>query len=647
MIIGTAGHIDHGKTLLVKALTGVETDRLKEEKARGITIELGFAYVPVPESATPDRPAGEILGFVDVPGHERFVHTMLAGAASIDFVMLVVAANDGVMPQTREHLQILDLLGLRDGIVVLNKIDLVDAARKAEVEAEIRATLARTTLAGADIVPVSAATGAGIPQLKQRLIEEAASRPERRTRGVFRMSVDRAFTVAGAGTVATGGIVSGSVAVGDRVVVLPKGIEARVRSLHAQGQAAQTGVAGERCALNLAGIEKQALARGDWLTSPEHRATSQRFDAELRLLDSEIRPLKTWSPVHLHLGTSALEARLVLLEGETLAPGQRALTQIVLNQPLPVRTGDLFVVRDAAAERTIGGGTVIDPRAPQRFRRTPQRRQLLEALRTRDPAEALTALLALAPGIVDLTAFAIDRSLTPDEVATLFDLDAQTTTELAGVRFVAGPETIAALAVSIEAALKAFHASAPERPGMPEDKLRLALPSKQPKPLFAPALAMVTGAGTVVVQAGLVRLASHSSALGAADQKLWDRIEKLIAAERYRPPQVREMAEALGQPIANIRKLCKTMARLGQCVEIATDRFFERDALRELAVIAETLGRESAAKTFTAAEFRDRAGSGRNVGIQILEHFDRRGLTLRQGDARRVVKAPDAVFPKG
>ncbi len=638
MIVGTAGHIDHGKTLLVKALTGVDCDRLKEEKARGITIELGFAYVPLPGGGT--------LGFVDVPGHERFVHTMLAGASSIDFVVLVVAADDGVMQQTREHLQILDLLGLSEGVVALNKIDLVDAARLAEVEAEIRAALSATSLAQADILPVSAADGDGVADLLQRLMDEAESRPERASRGAFRLSIDRAFTVAGAGTIVTGGIVAGRIAVGETVVALPSGAEARVRSLHAQGAEAQTAEAGQRAALNLAGLDRQSVARGHWLVSPGQRATSQRFDASLRLLASETRPLKTWTPVHLHVGTSAVEARLVLLDGDTLDPGRQGLVQVVAEAPLPVRSGDRIVIRDAGGERTIGGGAVIDPSAPQRFRRTPARLATLGALAEPDAGDALMRLFELAPGIVDISTFALDRGLSATELERLLESLTPAVAAVADARFAALPETLERLGSQIEARLGMFHAANPERPGMPEDALRLTLEPRMSKRQVRALIAMLAPLGRVIGQTGHVRLASHASSLGPADQRLWERLEVLIGqgSERYRPPQVRELSEMVGQPIATIRKLLKTMSRLGLLVEVAADRFFLRAALLELGVMAQELGATSETKTFSAAEFRDRAGSGRNVGIQILEHFDRRGLTLRQGDVRRVVKEPAQVF---
>ena len=648
MIVGTAGHIDHGKTLLVKALTGVDTDRLKEEKARGITIELGFAYVPLAAGQDgAEATSSRMLGFVDVPGHERFVHTMLAGAASVEFVVLVVAADDGVMPQTREHLQIVDLLGISEGVVALNKIDLVDASRRLEVEAEIRAALAGSSLAGADILPVSARNGEGIADLKRRLVEEAESRPDRASSGAFRMALDRSFTVAGSGTVVTGTVVAGKVAVGDQVVALPRGIQARVRSLHANGREATSAKGGDRAALNLASIERADLTRGDWLVSPAHVAMTTRFDAELRLLAGEPRALRTWTPVHVHLGTSAVAARIVLLEADTLPPGGRALAQIVLDAPVPARSGDRFVIRDDGAERTMGGGTVVDPRAPQRKRRTPERRALLEALRIADPATSFDRLTELPPGVVSLDAFLVDRGLEAgfgDDLIADLELIATT---IDGERWTVTSDRLGELMRSAADALSRYHAAHPEQSGMARDALRLAMVPRLPKPAFAAALQLLADAKAVIVQAGSVRLPSHTSSLGAADQKLWERMLKLIEDDRYRPPQVREMAEQLGQPVANVRKLAKTMARLGNIVEIATDRFFLRGALVDLGLRAKDLADRNPGRMFTAAEFRDAAGSGRNVGIQILEYFDRQGLTLRKGDERSVVKDPVTVLDRG
>jgi len=450
--------------------------------------------------------------------------------------------------------------------VALNKIDLVDASRRLEVEAEIRAALAGSSLAGVDILPVSARSGDGIPALKRRLVEEAESRPDRASGGAFRMALDRSFTVAGSGTVVTGTVVAGSVATGDQVVALPRGSQARVRSLHANGREAAAAKGGDRAALNLAGIERADLTRGDWLVASTHVATTARFDAELRLLASEPRPLRTWTPVHVHLGTTAVAARVVLLEAETLAPGGRALAQIVLDAPVPARSRDRFVIRDDGAERTMGGGTVVDPRAPQRKRRTPERRAWLEALRIADPATSFDRLTELPLGVVSLDAFLIDRGLESgfgDDLVADLEL---IVTSVDSERWAVTSDRLNVLTRNAAEALSRYHAAHPEQSGMARDALRLAMVPRLPKPVFAAALQILAGAKAVIVQAGSVRLPSHTSSLGAADQKLWERMLKLIEDNRYRPPQVREMAEQLGQPIAAVRKLAKTMARLGNIV---------------------------------------------------------------------------------
>ncbi len=374
MIVGTAGHIDHGKTSLVRALTGVDTDRLKEEKARGISIELGFAYLPAPD--------GSILGFIDVPGHEKLVHTMLAGATGIDFALLVVAADDGVMPQTREHMAIIDLLGIGHGIVALTKSDLVPVERREELTVDIANLLAPTRLADADVIPISTVTGEGIDELRQRLFEASGKVGIRPADGRFRLAVDRSFTLQGAGTVVTGTVLSGQVSVGDHVKISPSGREARVRSIHAQNRSTDRGVAGQRCALNLAGegITKDAIERGDVVLDPALHAPTERVDVMLRLLATETKPVTQWMPVRLHHAAAEVGARVVLLGDDPVAPGSEALVQLVLEQPIAAAAGDGFVLRDTTAQRTIGGGTLLDLRAPSRKRRTPERLAQLQAL---------------------------------------------------------------------------------------------------------------------------------------------------------------------------------------------------------------------------------------------------------------------------
>lgn len=636
MIVGTAGHVDHGKTALVRALTGVDTDRLKEEKARGITIDLGFAYLPGADGAT--------IGFVDVPGHERLVRTMVAGAAGIDLALLVVAADDGIMPQTREHLDILCLLGLTRGLIVVTKCDRVDDARRLTVAREIAAAIAQTPLAGAETIFVSAHTGHGIDALRERL-RDAAMRPGRHDRqGVFRLSIDRSFSLPGVGTIAAGLVLDGHVSVGDEVNVMPAGRKARVRSLHAQNQPADQGRPGDRCALALAGIAKEAVPRGAWLCGGETLTSTARLDTEVSLLASAAKPLGQWTPVHFHCGASESPARLVVLSAESLTAGTRGLAQIVLDSPLPLRNGDRFVLRNQSARHTIGGGRVLDPRASVRKRRAPERMNRLDALVLDNPADALRALLALEPQVEDLTAFATDHGLTSVQAEAL-RVDLSLTSIPAGASVFVWSETAwLRLREAVRVRLAAFHAEHPDLPGIPAEQLRLTLRPLLPKTIFIAVRGRLLADSEIALRGHTVHLPQHVAALGPEEERLAALMTPLIEKERYRPPRVRDMSQMLAFHETNVRGACKALVRVGDYMEIAHDRFFLRGALIEMAVIAQDLTQASATGYFAAAEFRDRLDNGRKVAIEILEYFDRNGLTNRQGDMRRVVKDPGAVF---
>lgn len=628
MIIGTAGHIDHGKTSLVRALTGVDTDRLKEEKARGISIDLGFAYMPVE--------GGETLGFIDVPGHEKFVHTMLAGAGGIDFALLVVAADDGMMPQTREHLAILDLLGLTRGVVVLTKADLADTARLAAVTAEIAAALTGTSLEGADILPVSSTAGQGVDALRARLVAEAAAPRNRPEDGRFRLAVDRSFTLAGAGTVVTGTVLSGVVHAGDRVQVSPTGLEARVRSIRAQDRPSDTGRAGDRCGLNLAGpgVAKDAVARGDVVLDPGLHAPTDRIDATLRVLPGEKKPIAQWLPVRLHTASREVGARLVLL-GEPIAPGESGLVQLVLEAPVAVASGDRFVVRDTSAQRTIGGGRLLDLRAPARRRRTPERLAQLAAHAHAAPAEAVAALLDIAPFVLDLAAFCRDRALPEQAVADIqADLDL-VSLPAGGTAHVMARALWTDFRAALLERLDTFHADNPDLPGMGSERMRLQLQPRLPGPVFAAALETLAREGLISRQGAWVRRAGFEVRLTPRDEALWARTLPLISGEeRFRPPRVRDIAGLLEEPEADIRRMMKLLGRMGRVDEVAHDHFFLRATVAEMVAILVRLDAEHAA-AFTAAQFRDQVENGRKVAIQILEFFDRHGVTLRRGDLRR------------
>jgi selenocysteine-specific elongation factor len=633
MIVGTAGHIDHGKTALVRALTGVDTDRLKEEKARGISIDLGFAYLPAPD--------GTVLGFIDVPGHEKFVHNMLAGATGIDFVLLVVAADDGVMPQTREHLAIIDLLGIERGIVALTKSDLAAPPWQAQVQTDIAQLLKGTKLEGAEIIPVSTPSGDGIENLRGRLFDAAGQIPARATSERFRLAVDRSFTLAGAGTIVTGTVLSGTVATGDRTMISPSGLVARVRSIHAQNRPTLRGFAGQRCALNLAGdgISKDAIERGQVVLDPDLHAPTDRIDASLRLLATEQRPVTQWMPVRVHHAATEVGGRVVLLGDVSIPPGGEAPVQMVLERPIAAAVGDRFVVRDTTAQRTIGGGRFLDLRAPARKRRTPERLAQLQAHGLGDPECALAGLLAVAPHYVDLSAFARDRALSEQRMQIICGrLNVVSVVVMQHAFGLSAPVWLQ-FKRTLLAALQSFHAGNPDLPGIGLERLRLQLLPRLPLPAFLSILQLLVRNKEVAVDGAWVRLFGHVARLTPADEKIWSRITVLLGGgERFRPPRVRDIATSLALREPDIRRLLKLAGRMARADEVAHDHFFLRETVAEMVGIITDLGTVSANGQFTAAQFRDRVDNGRKVAIQILEFFDRHGVTLRRGDLRRVNK---------
>ncbi|THD58229.1 MAG: selenocysteine-specific translation elongation factor [Phenylobacterium sp.] len=630
MIIGTAGHVDHGKTALVKALTGVDCDRLKEEKVRGVTIDLGFAYLPTTD--------GQVLGFVDVPGHERYVRTMLAGATGIDFALLVVAADEGVKPQTLEHLAILDLLQVEQGLVVLNKADLTGPERLAEVAAQLRPALAGTALAATDALPVSAVTGQGLDALRGHLMAAAKATAQRSAETRFRLAVDRAFTLHGVGVVVTGTVLSGAVQVGDQLLISPSGLPARVRSLHAQNRQAEIGRRGERCALNLTGVgvSKEAVRRGDVVLDPALHAPTDRIDARLRVLGAEAKAIGQWLPVRLHHAAAEVGARIVLL-GPPIEPGQEADVQLVLEQPIAAALQDRFVLRDVSAQRTIGGGRFIDLRGPPRRRRTPERRRQLAALALPDSAAAFSALLDAPPFAWDLAAFARDHALTATQ-------GEQLVAQSGLIQLQAGPAAVALsptrwrkFATDLIERLATFHRENPDLQGLGRENLRLQLQPRLAPRIFIAALQRLAGAGELVLDGAFVRLASHTVRLAPGDETAWALLApRLGGAERFRPPRVRDLAHASGRMEGDVRRLLKLAGRLGWADEIAPDHFFLRATVREMVAIGlEEAGRADGG-AFSASQFRDRLENGRKVAIQILEFFDRHGVTLRKADLRRL-----------
>lgn len=632
MIVGTAGHIDHGKTALVRAITGVDTDRLGEEKARGITIDLGFAYLPTSD--------GGIVGFVDVPGHDRFVRNMVAGATGIDFVLLVVAANDGVMPQTREHFDIVSLLGLSRGAVALTKCDLVSDAERAVATEKVRDLVADSPLADAPIFPVSAATGEGIEALRAALLTAAKTTADARDGRLFRLGVDRCFSLQGVGTVVTGAVLSGRVRVDDAVVISPAGRGARVRSIHAQGRPVREGGVGERCALNLVGdgVDVSSISRGDVVLDPAAHAPANRIDAELTLLASEPRPLAHWTPVRLHHAATDVAARIALLQDRPIAPGAPGRVQLVLDKPIAAAVGDRFIVRDTSGQRTMGGGAFIDLRGPQRRRKAPARLAQLDALAAADPAEALAMALDRPPYVVEFDGFARDRMLSPDQRARLLAQVPHVAVALSGETLLLSPTVWTQLSASAWAMVHAFHQTYPQLMGPGVARVAAALEPRLLARIGTAVVRTLVAKGRLVSEGGAVRLPGHRLALDKQDHRLWQQILPHLAGDnRFRPPQGRECAAALGARELDVRRVLKAMARQQRVVELAPDRFFLQESLREMAAIAAEVAGQSEGGAFAAAAFRDRLQNGRKVAIEILDHFDRIGLTVRSGDLRRIV----------
>ena len=633
MIIGTAGHIDHGKTALVKALTGVDGDRLKEEKVRGMTIDLGFAYLPIED--------GRVLGFIDVPGHERFVHTMLAGASGIDFVLLVVAADDGIKPQTLEHLAIIDLLGIKRGLVALTKTDIVPPERLATVTSAISAAISGTGLEYLDIMPVSSVTGQGVSELSARLAAEAASMVDRTAEARFRLAVDRVFTLSGVGVVVTGTVLSGSVHVGDRELISPSGLRARVRSLHTQNRPADIGGVGDRCALGLTGqdISKVAIRRGDLVVDPELHAPTDRIDAKLRVLPNVQKPIGQWFPVRLHHAAAEVGARIVLLGDEPIRAGESADVQLVLERPIAAAVPDRYVIRDVSARQTLGGGQFIDLRPPTRRRRTPERQAQREAMSLADPEPAFAALLDTPPFACDLAVFSRDRALSAAQTERLAEKLQLVILESGPSRIAISPNHWRRFASSLLERLAVYHAENPELQGIGRERLRLLLQPRLPAQAFLVALQKLASDGELVLDGSFVRLVTHAVRLTPKDEAAWSEIFPLLSgAERFRPPRVRDIAASTGRPEGDVRRLLKLAGRMGWADEVAHDHFFLRPTIREMVTIIAETAAQGDAGVFTAAHFRDRLANGRKVAIQILEFFDRHGVTLRQGDLRRIDK---------
>lgn len=630
MIIGTAGHIDHGKTTLIRALTGKDTDRLPEEKRRGISIELGYAFL--------DTPAGNRIGFIDVPGHERLVHTMISGATGMDAAMLLVAADDGVMPQTREHLAVLSLLGVNQCIAVITKTDLVDEARLTQVKAEVAALLAATCFAHSQVVVVSAQSKQGIAELLQALDSlTTANSAHKSTDKGFRLAVDRVMTLEGIGTVVTGTVHSGEVKLEDHLLIMPGEKRVRVRSLHAQDQAVSSAHAGQRCAMALAGVAKDDIARGNWLVSPETALQTQRIDVRLVCWHEEAKALQSGMHVHLHLGTSNVQGSLAVLQPTSIAPGSAGLAQIVLQKPISAWHGDPVLLRDASASRTIAGGTVLDPFAPVRYRRTAQRLAELAALQEENLDARLNALLKCSPQGVDAAQFFAAQCVPLSRRDQIIVNDAIKTDA-----YWWHQNHAQALQQNTLAELAKFHEQHPDELGLDAARLRRLVAPKLPTGLWHAMLADMHSKQQLAARGAFHFLPAHLAKLSSKDELIAQKIALAIQRAGYEGAWVRNLAHEVSEAEPIMRTSLLRLAQMGLMHQVVKDLYYDTATMRKLAAIARKLANENDS-VVTAAMFRDATALGRKRAIQILEYFDKQGLLRRVGDLHKL-RAESELF---
>ena len=616
MIVTLAGHVDHGKTSLVRAITGVETDTLREERQRGLTIDLGFAY------AVDGADGGDVLGFVDVPGHHRFIHNMVAGVAAMQYALLTVAADDGPMPQSREHLQILELTGVRRGLVGLTKCDRVSPERIVAAEREIRALVAGTFLEDAPIVRTSAQTGSGIAELARALWAAHHDQDRNDSSGQFRLAVDRAFTVRGTGLVVTGTVHAGSVVRNQELAVFPTGDKARVRGIRAQDRQADRAGAGDRTALNLAGLDLDRIGRGHWLTEapcPPHR----NFAVDLKVVDDFPRAVKHWLPVHVYHATSHSTAHLALLSPGQLEPGEPGDVELVTGEPLCARHGDRIVLRDQGLDRTLGGGRVLTDLPPSSRRRSPVRLARIAAFRQPGAKRILEALLDLGPVETRPLQHTLGRSSSQlDEALAALDVERHGDEVISRARWANWRR--AALEFIVR-----FQADHPHATGARPNQLPAGIPGRYRIELLNGLVAEKTLGAT----AGAYHPPRHVAALPAAEQALLNRVSALLDVDQA--PSVGDLARQLNMPIATLDSGLRNLAKRGLLAQVSAKRYYRPERLTRVAGYAAGLAERA---PFTVREFRDATGIGRNVAIEVLEYFDGKGVTRRMGDTRSVVK---------
>lgn len=634
LIVGTAGHIDHGKSTLIEALTGTDPDRLAEEKRRGITIELGFARLPLPD--------GLYLGVVDVPGHERFVRQMIAGATGIDLALLCIAADDGMMPQTREHLAVLQLLGITNCVIALTKCDLVDEEWAELVTEEIRAELSETPFANCPLVPVSARTGTGLDELRQTLAETAQSLRQTSKTGPVRLPIDRVFTIKGAGTVITGTLWQGSVKPNDELEVLPSGLLTRVRTVQVHGQEVAESFAGNRTALNLVGLKTEDLDPGDFLATPKSLQATDRFDARFTYLpatEAQAKPLETGSRVHVAHGTREVTGRLLLMDdAKELAAGQTAFAQIRLDVPLPVSRGDRFIVRSYSPVRVVGGGTVLNSAVHHRTNLKDEDRALLAALAENDD-------LAVCHAIIDSS----DVPVSVKEMAHVSNLPQKRIEKLLGnemgqskrfpYRTVGEAkhlwttrQTAQRLLMSMENIVVSFHAQSPQATGISKNALLQRFPRYLSDECFEALLHEATSAGKLVLSGNEISHPSAGAGARALEKKAADSLYAVLSDCGTTPPVLEEAFEKAGLDEQAGKKAVLALEKEGRALRINKTYCFAAEALQKLEQAVTGYLKEHG--TATATQLKEAMGTSRKYAIPLLEYFDEKRITKRTGDER-------------
>lgn len=633
-VLGTTGHVDHGKTALIKALTGIDTDRLKEEKERGITIELGFASLLLP--------SGQTLGIVDVPGHEKFIKNMVSGATGIDLVLMVIAADEGIMPQTKEHLHICSLLGISKGIVALTKTDLVEKDWLELLQSEISKFLRGSFLEGASIVLVSALKKEGLTNLIEALEAAVSNIPEKADSGIFRLPVDRVFTMKGFGTVVTGTLVSDRIKSGEEIQILPAEITARIRGIQVHNQPVEESSAGQRTAINLQGIEKSAIKRGDILARPETIQPSQRLDVFVEFLSSNTKNLKSRTLVRLHTGTSEIVARVILLEKDEIAPGQKAFAQLVLVNKDVVVAGDRFVLRSYSPITTIGGGQIIDPLPVKYKKHNSKVLDELNILQNGALPEKISVILERAGFTgINLSGLAfrlgINAKKIKEALENLFSskkaflLDSEDTTVISA-SFAHQLEEL------IAKNLTAYHKKNPLQEGISKEELKASLGHFISSKLFNMAMNSLNKKGTIVSDKNNVRLSEHKIKLAGDLDSLRQAIAKIYNEACLTPPSLTEVVNDFKEQKAKAQSIINLMLKDGDLIKINEELCFTREVLEKLRGDYKTqLIKDGQA---TPASFKDLTSLSRKYIIPLMEYFDMSKLTIRVGDHRILREKP-------